>query len=107
MSFFQSVEGGEIMSIEIALLISIIAVTCSIVSTVLNIKRNNAADSKKEAETMTTVIVKLESISNGVQEIKSEIRNIKVDVQELRDRMIVVEQSTKSAHHRLDEFEGK
>lgn len=90
------------MSIEVALLVSIIAVTCSIISTVLNIKRNNAADSKKEAETMTTVIVKLESISNGVQEIKAEIRNIKADVQELRDRMIVVEQSTKSAHHRLD-----
>ena len=93
------------MTIEITLAISIIAVTCSIVSTVLNIKRNNAADSKKEAETMTTVIVKLESISNGVQEIKNEIRNIKADVQELRDRMIVVEQSTKSAHHRLDEFD--
>ena len=40
------------MTIEITLAISIIAVTCSIVSTVLNIKRNNAADSKKEATEM-------------------------------------------------------
>ena len=93
------------MTIEVALLISILAVTCSIVSTVLNIKRNNTADSKKEATEMTTVIVKLETISSGVSEIKSDIRNIKTDVQELRDRVIIVEQSVKSAHHRLDGME--
>lgn len=55
---------------------------------------------------MTTVIVKLEAIGTGVSEIKSDIRNIKSDVQELRDRVIIVEQSVKSAHKRLDSFEG-
>lgn len=103
--FFMCGKAVKSMTIEVALLISILAVTCSIVSTVLNIKRNNAADSKKEATEMTTVIVKLETISNGVSEIKSDIRNIKTDVQELRDRVIIVEQSVKSAHHRLDGME--
>ena len=93
------------MSIEVTLLISIIAAICSVISTIWNIRRNNAADSKKEASEMTTVIVKLETISNGVSEIKADIRNIKNDVQELRDRLIIVEQSTKSAHHRLDTME--
>lgn len=95
------------MSIEVALLTSIIAVGCSVVSTILNIRRNNATDNKKQATEMTTVIVKLETISNGITEIKSDIRNIKSDVQELRDRLIIVEQSTKSAHRRLDGIEGK
>ena len=29
------------------------------------------------------------------------------DLQKLRDRMIIVEQSSKSAHHRIDKLEGK
>ena len=54
---------------------------------------------------MTTVIVKLESIGTGVSEIKSDMRNIKEDIVDLRERMIIVEQSVKSAHHRIDSIE--
>ena len=53
------------------------------------------------------LIVKLENIGNGVNEIKSDMRNMRNDIQDLRDRLIIVEQSTKSAHHRLDGLEGK
>lgn len=35
------------------------------------------------------------------------MRNMRNDIQDLRDRLIIVEQSTKSAHHRLDGLEGK
>ena len=55
---------------------------------------------------MTTLIVKLENINNGVNEIKSDMRNMRNDIQDLRDRLIIVEQSTKSAHHRLDGLDG-
>ena len=64
-------------------------------------------DARKEASEMTTLIVKLETINNGVNEIKSDMRNMKTDIQDLRDRLIIVEQSTKSAHHRVDKLEGK
>ena len=72
-----------------------------------NIKRNNANDNRQEATNLTTLIVKLENISNGVNEIKSDMRNMKSDIQDLRDRLIRVEQSDKSAHHRLDTLESK
>ena len=74
---------------------------------VSGIRRNQATDDKKEASEMTTLIVKLENINNGVNEIKSDMRNMRNDIQDLRDRLIIVEQSTKSAHHRLDGLEGK
>ena len=46
-------------------------------------------------------------VSNKWNEIKSDMRNMRNDIQDLRDRLIIVEQSTKSAHHRLDGLEGK
>ena len=41
-----------------------------------------------------------------VSEIKSDMKNVKGEVQELRERLVAVEQSAKSAHHRLDGLTG-
>lgn len=71
-----------------------------------NIRRNKATDDRREASETTTLIVKLENINDGVNEIKSDMRNIREDVQDLRDRLIIVEQATKSAQHRLDVLEN-
>lgn len=96
------------MTIEIALLISAASLGFGIYQGVSNLKRNKATDDKKDATEMTTVIVKLESIGTGVTEIKSDMRNIREDIQDLRERVVVVEQSTKSAHHRIDSIiDGK
>lgn len=94
------------MTIEIALLISIISVGFGVYQGISNMKRNKSTDDKKEANEMTTVIVKLESIGTGVTEIKADMKNIRADIQELRERLVVVEQSSKQAHHRIDEIIG-
>lgn len=90
------------MSIEVSILISAVSVAFALYSGISNMKRNNKQDTANDAAQLTTVIVKLENISSGVTEIKSELKNVKNDIQDLRDRLIIVEQSTKSAHHRLD-----
>ena len=90
------------MSIEVTILISAVSVAFALYSGISNMKRNNKQDTANDAAQLTTVIVKLENISSGVTEIKSELKNVKNDIQDLRDRLIIVEQSTKSAHHRLD-----
>lgn len=64
--------------------------------------RNRHHDSRSEAADMTTIAVKLENINNGVSEIKSDLRNMKEDAKELRERLVVAEQSAKQAHKRLD-----
>ena len=92
----NGVEFGYVISTLSLIVASIVAIT--------NLRRNNSADDKKQSAEMTTVIVKLENINTGINEIKADVRNVKSEVQELRERIVVVEQSTKSLHKRVDEM---
>ena len=93
----NGVEFGYVISTLSLIVASIVAIT--------NLRRNNSADDKKQSAEMTTVIVKLENINTGINEIKADVRNVKSEVQELRERIVVVEQSTKSLHKRGDSLE--
>ena len=86
----------------ISIAISILSVTFAIVVGVANMKRNRSVDDKKDATEMTAVIVKLENISNDTKDIKNELRNVRNEVGELRERVIVTEQASKSLHKRVD-----
>lgn len=92
------------MTIEVALLISGISVAFGIYAGVVNLKRNEKADTKADTAEMTTVIVKLENIGNGITEIKNEMINVKNDIKEDRERIIRVEESAKQAHKRINEI---
>lgn len=94
------------MTIEVALLISVISVGFGVYSSVTSQKRNEKQDSKKDAADMTTVIIKLENIGNGITEIKTEMNNVKKEQRESRDRIITVEESSKQAHKRLNAIES-
>lgn len=87
--------------------VSIIIALISCIMTVVNSRRNRRNDDKDDATERTTVIVKLENINNGVNEIKSDVRELSSETRELRDRLILVEESSKSAHHRIDTIEGR
>ena len=95
------------MTIEIALLISGFSLAFAVYSGIANLKRNKSNDDKKDATEMTTVIVKLENIGNGITEIKSEMTNVKNDIKENRERIIKVEEGVKQAHKRHDSLEQK
>ena len=90
------------MTLELSIVISVLSVSFALYSGISNLKRND----KKDTAQLTTVIVKLENIGDGVSEIKSDMKNVKGEVQELRERLVAVEQSAKSAHHRLDGITG-
>lgn len=93
--------------IEPTLMISLGSFLVAACVAYFTVKRGKSQDDKKDTTEMTTVIVKLESISSGISEIKSDMKNVKEDVVDLRERLAIVEQSTKSAHHRIDEIQGK
>ena len=93
------------MSVELSILIPVVSVVFAIYAGVSNLKRNQSQDDKNTASQMTTVIVKLENIGNGIAEIKSEISNAKEDIKENRERIVKVEESAKQARKRLDMFE--
>ncbi len=64
--------------------------------------RNLRADNNTNVGQMTEIAIKLENISNNTLEIKNEVRTVKQDIEKLRERVIIVEQSAKSAHKRID-----
>ncbi len=92
---------------DFGIVISVLSLIVAAVVGFTNVKRNQSADNRQAAAEMTTVIVKLEAINTSVTEIKADVRNQRADMQELRDKVITVEQSCKAAHHRIDLIERK
>lgn len=84
------------MTIELALVISGLSVAFAIYQGICNLRRNNKLDDKKDATQLTTVIVKLENIGDGVTEIKSDLKNIKDDIKEFREWKATATQQIKA-----------
>lgn len=83
------------MTVEIALVISAISLGFAIYSGVSNLKRNNKQDAKSDSAQLTTVIVKLENIDKGINEIKADVKDVKQDLKDHSDRLIRLEQQVK------------
>mgnify|MGYP003303729121 CR=1 FL=1 len=81
-----------------ALSISLISLIFGIYSSVSANKRSARAEHKRDASELTMVIVKLEDISAGISEIKG-------DIKDLTERLIVAEQQIKGAKNRLDQIQ--
>ena len=90
-----------------SLILSGISVTCAVAVALTNGRRNQKTDDKKEATELTTVIVKLENIGDDTKEIKNELRSIRTEVSELRERVIITEQATRALHQRVDNMEKR
>ena len=69
--------------------------------------RNTKNDNKAEIVSITTVTNKLDNISDGIREIKADMKEQKTEILALRDRVIELESACKSAHKRIDTLEGK
>lgn len=91
------------MAVEVTILISVFSLVISIYVGLKNTKRGDRTDIEAKAIESATINVKLDAIGNDVKDIKYDISAVKTDVKNLTERMVVVEQSTKSAHKRIDE----
>ena len=98
----------------IAIMISIISVVITLIfnSFVLyfNFKNSNRTDTKDFAETVKNtarINVMLEMISNTTQEIKSEIVNMRKEIQTHDSRLAKVEESVRYAHKRIEELDKR
>lgn len=91
------------MTIEVSLLISGVSVAFAIFFGICSKQRNDKKDTQEEterrAENDTMVVVKLENIAD---DIKRESRENREEMKQLRERVVIVEQSLKSYHKRLD-----
>ena len=64
-------------------------------------------NTKMDTSQITTVIVKLEAISEGINELKSDLKDVRADLLELRERIAIVEQRSKSNTNRLDALDER
>ena len=65
------------------------------------------ASEREDSGQLTTVLVKLENITELVAEIKKDVKDERQERQGIRERLAAVESSTKSAHKRIDTIEEK
>jgi len=63
-------------------------------------------DLEQDATTVATIMVKLESISSDLRDIKSDIKRAQAELTEFRERLAMNEASIKSLHKRLDNVEN-
>ena len=98
----------------VAIIISIISVTFSIffgiVSLVLNIKNNRRTDNSDLEDRVrenTRINMKLDAISSNTKDIKDEVVEMRKELNSHDNRIIKVEESVKSAHHRIDGLEAR
>ena len=74
----------------IPVILTIFIAFCSLLLSIYTLLSKN---NKENTTELTTVIVKLENISGGISDIKSEIASMKTDQKEDHDRLIQVESS--------------
>lgn len=95
------------MTIEIALIISIVSVCFSVFFGIKNSKRNDNKDVEQRVADSTRINVKLDTISTTTQEVRNEISTMRDEMKSYNERLIKVEESTKQAHHRLDTIDDR
>ena len=88
-------------------LLTFVSVIAAVYFAAKNWGRNSNSDVSSEAQFKATMTEKLDGISEDTKEIKKEITDVKTKVSDLSERVVIVEQSTKSAHRRLDTFEDR
>lgn len=95
------------MTIEVALLISIVSVFFAIFSGVVNMSRNKKQDDKKDAADFTTVLIRLDKISEDTNEIKNDMKSVRADVRHNSEAIIRIDESLKSAWKQINEINAR
>jgi septal ring factor EnvC (AmiA/AmiB activator) len=88
-------------TISIALFCTILGVSISYLTFQRNKDNAIRAETREDAETRA----KLDYISKGVDDIRLDIKTQDRKINEIIERVAKVEESSKSAHHRIDNIE--
>ena len=91
--------------------ITCVSVTAAIVFGIIATRHSSAGDVEKRiqdaeerAASDSRINSKLSEIGTDTKEIKSDMRCMKNDMKEQSERLVIVEQSTRSAHKRIDDI---
>ena len=91
---------------DTAIIFSAAAVLIALIGLILSSRKDTRSDAATGAANTARLETKLDSISNGVEDIRVETRSMRGRMDVLSERMAAVESSVKSAHHRLDQMQA-
>ena len=93
--------------ISIGLIFTIIGGIIGYATFYMNSKKNTKQETKEEVAMLTKLETKLDMISRNIDEIRLDNKDFSKSIQQLAERVSAVEQSAKSAHHRIDQLEER
>lgn len=93
----------------ISVIVSVAALIVSVIFGTLNANRQHNGmvqqqidDARNKAASDARIETSLAQIKTDTSEIRSEQKGIRNDMNDFSKRLVIVEESTKSAHHRID-----
>ena len=85
-------------------IISLVLAGCALLFTAMSFRRTQNQDTSETATQRATMTADIKYIRSSIDEIKIENKVIQKDVSDLKTKVVEIEQSTKSAHKRLDDM---
>ena len=70
-------------------------------------KEKDEEDARKETAEQTGILIARDNIKSMLSDIKAEINSVKQDTRENHDKLLILEQSYKNEHKRIDEHEQR
>lgn len=102
----MTIEPGLIISF-VAVIVSIISVVCAIIFSAKNSRRTDTKDIEERVRENTRINMKLDDIAGSIRDVKNDLVDVKKEMQSHNNKILKLEESVKSAHHRLDEMVKK
>jgi len=93
----------ENMTIEAGLIIAALSLILGYLGYSLNKNKSIKDEGKQDA----VISTKLDNIERGVQDIRIDIKANEKRVSDLSEKLVRIEESTKSAHRRIDKLEDQ
>lgn len=93
------------MTIEVMTLITGISVALGIISTVINLRRNNKADTKTTIIETANLNNKIDNVLIGISELKVKLNTMEADQKDSRERIIILEQNVKTLFKTVNQIQ--
>lgn len=85
-------------------IISLVLAFCALLFTALSFRRTQNMDTTENATARAMMTADVKYIRQSIDEIKLENKAIQRDIGDLKAKVVEIDQSTKSAHKRLDDL---
>ena len=98
-----------ILTIEVstAIIISVLSLAFSVFMGLKSNKRTDTKDIEERVKENTRINMKLDAISSNTTDIKNDVSEMRKEINSHDNRIVKVEESVKSAHHRIDGLEER